>query len=178
MHAITPLYPHIVRQSPSPFAKDFSEFYVVLCVEQNSVQKSHLARTSIECPVQRVCLCCHSSFTMSLPPSPLKPNLGESSTLPKPTPHTGMKKLRKKKRTNNMNRALDEHDDVDESDLVAGPAKRRRIGVDDDDESEDDEEEDGEDGDGVEGVQESERLLGQDGSDKLEKRNTRRRKQA
>ena len=80
-----------------------------------------------------------------------------------------------------MNRALDEHDDVDESDLVAGPAKRRRIGVDDDDdvsENDDDEDEDGEDGDGVEGVQESERLLGQDGSDKLEKRNTRRRKQA
>ena len=117
---------------------------------------------------------------MSLPPSPLKPNLGESSTLPKPTPHTGMKKLRKKKRTNNMNRALDEHDDVDESDLVAGPAKRRRIGVDDDDvsENDDDEDEDGEDGDGAEGVQESERLLGQDGSDKLEKRNARRRKQA
>jgi hypothetical protein len=76
---------------------------------------------------------------MSLPPSPLKPNLGESSTLPKPTPHAGMKKLRKKKRANNLNRALDEHDDVDESDLVAAPAKRRRIGVESDDGSSHDE---------------------------------------
>lgn len=83
-----------------------------------------------------------------------------------------------------MNRALDEHDDVDESDLVAAPAKRRRIDVDvDDDEFSDndnDHEDDGEEeeGDGEARVDEGERLLGQDGSDKLEKRNTRRRKQA
>jgi hypothetical protein len=101
-----------------------------------------------------------------------------------------MKKLRKKKRANNLNRALDEHDDVDESDLVAAPAKRRRIGVESDDGSSHDEREgEVEDGDGdeeeedVEGegdveVNEGKRLLGQGGSDKLEKRNTRRRKQA
>ena len=117
---------------------------------------------------------------MSLPPSPRKPNLGESSTLPKPTPHAGMKKLRKKKRANNLNRALDEHDDVDESDLVAGPSKRRRIGTDDEASQDEDDEQEGEgegEVEGEEGGVEGERLLG-GGSDKLEKRNTRRRKQA
>lgn len=113
---------------------------------------------------------------MSLPPSPLKPNLGESSTLPRPTPHAGMKKLRKKKRANNLNRALDEHDDVDESDLVAGPAKRRKIGSDDESSQDGEDEEDEAAEEGVD-EGEGEKLLG-GGSDKLEKRNTRRRKQA
>jgi hypothetical protein len=111
------------------------------------------------------------------------PTNGESSTLPKSNAHTGMKKLRKKKRANNLNRALDEHDDVDDSDLVAGPAKRQRVGIasdGDDDSSEDDEE--GVAGDEVE-VEVEEKVVksqsGKDGqSDRLERRNTKRKKQA
>ena len=130
------------------------------------------------------------SFDMSLPSSPQKQGNGEPSTLQKPNAHTGMKKLRKKKRANNLNRALDEHDDVDDSDLVAGPAKRQRIGMgmtddgdgDGDGESSEDEEEDvvG-DGDGDEEEVEEKVVKGQDKegeSDRLEKRNTKRRKQA
>lgn len=97
-----------------------------------------------------------------------------------------MKKLRKKKRANNLNRALDEHDDVDDSDLVAGPAKRQRIGMgipsDGDGDSSEDEEEDGiVDGDGDEEEVEEKVVKRQDKegeSDRLEKRNTKRRKQA
>jgi hypothetical protein len=86
-----------------------------------------------------------------------------------------MKKIRKKKRAANLNRALDEHDDVDDSDLVAGPAKRQRIASDGDAQSSEEEEDD-------EVEAEEPGLLsskGQDGElDKLEKRNTRRKKQA
>lgn len=64
-----------------------------------------------------------------------------------------MKKLRKKKRARNMNRALDEFDDVDESDLVAGPSKRQRIadfdGLGEEDEEGVDEEEDHDDDEDV-----------------------------
>jgi hypothetical protein len=91
-----------------------------------------------------------------------------------------MKKLRKKKRAANLNRALDEHDDVDDSDLVAGPAKRQKLASDDewseDDDHGDHEDEDGEDGE--EDVEQAKKVDGKDDSDKLEKRNTRRRKQA
>ena len=99
-----------------------------------------------------------------------------------------MKRLRKKKRANNLNRALDEHDDVDDSDLVAGPAKRQRIGMgmadegdDGGDSSEDEEEDVVGDGDGDEEEVEEKVVKGQDKegeSDRLEKRNTKRRKQA
>jgi hypothetical protein len=109
------------------------------------------------------------------------PKNGEPSTLPKPNAHTGMKKLRKKKRANNLNRALDEHDDVDDSDLVAGPAKRQRVASDGDDESSEDDEE-GVAGDEVEEEVEEKVVKSQSGkdgqSDRLERRNTKRKKQA
>jgi hypothetical protein len=117
-------------------------------------------------------------MSLALPSSPQKPDNGESSTLARPKAHPGMKKLRKKKRANNLNRALDEHDDVDDSDLVAGPAKRQRIrtadGDGEDDSSEDEEEDvigDGNEDKVVKGGKEGE-------TDRLEKRNTRRKKQA
>lgn len=101
---------------------------------------------------------------------------GESST-PRPVQPTGMKKLRKKKRAANLNRALDEHDDVDDSDLVAGPAKRQRVASD----GELSEDQEGEDDDDEREVDEPGPLIkqGKDGeSDKLEKRSIRRKKQA
>jgi hypothetical protein len=123
-------------------------------------------------------------MSLALPSSPQKPDNGESSTLARPKAHPGMKKLRKKKRANNLNRALDEHDDVDDSDLVAGPAKRQRIRTadgdgDGDDESSEDEEGDAM-GDGNEDeVEEKVVKGGKEGeTDRLEKRNTRRKKQA
>lgn len=79
----------------------------------------------------------------SASPAPLKASPSKAG----PSQPTGLKKLRKKKRANNLNRALDEFDDVDESDLVAGPAKRQRIGGGGDDGDVGASDEDEEDGD-------------------------------
>lgn len=100
--------------------------------------------------------------------------VGESST-PRPAQPVGMKKLRRKKRANNPNRALDEDDDVHEDDLVAGPAKRQRVASDGESSAEE-EHEDDEEGLGDVGPLAGD---GKDGElDKLEKRSTRRKKQA
>ena len=80
-------------------------------------------------------------------PSKVATTSTSTSTSNTPGQPQGLKKLRKKKRAANLNRALDEFDDVDESDLVAGPSKRRRIIEDYDDEGDGDPEGDG-DGEG------------------------------
>lgn len=129
---------------------------------------------------------------MSSPASPAPPKFGASPSKPKVGQPAGLKKLRKKKRAANLNRALDEFDDVDDADLVAGPSKRQRTVRDEDDEAsdeEDDEDAEGDgDGDGDEGEGEGE-LEGdtQDRGDevskesdpsRLERINTKRKKQA
>jgi hypothetical protein len=114
---------------------------------------------------------------MSNPPS-RDATAGESST-PRPAQHTGMKKLRKKKRVNNPNRALDEHDDVLDDDLVAGPFKRQRVASDgESSEGDDNHEDDDDEGEEVDDPGPLS-LEGKDAElDKLEKRSTRRKKQA
>lgn len=133
---------------------------------------------------------------MSKLPSPAKPSAAAGSSRPTTAvgQPQGLKKLRKKKRAANLNRALDEFDDVDESDLVAGPSKRQRTrGFNDDadlgeDGSDDDEDDDGDqDGDGdVDDAQHQEQDMRARGNEvqkdvdpnRLEKINTKRKKQA
>jgi hypothetical protein len=135
---------------------------------------------------------------MSKSSSPSKPSTAGPSKLAigstAPGQPQGLKKLRKKKRAANLNRALDEFDDVDDNDLVAGPSKRRRIVEDYDDSNERDGDGEGEeDGSEDDDDPDVDADADQDGEDvqlpenqvsketdpmRLEKINTKRKKQA
>lgn len=86
------------------------------------------------------CFTFHLSFSMNMSKqsSPSKPPISGPSKVASGSTTSGqpqgLKKLRRKKRAANLNRALDEFDDVDDNDLVAGPSKRRRTIEDYDDE--------------------------------------------